>query len=388
MASRMKNGKKWLLVLALAVVGLVVLAGCDNPFASLTGGGASASASSDSGDVVQLADDTAVPSDGIITAAQFRSIQGKDRTVTFTGKASDGSTYVWTFNGKNIKNPQDQNLKVDIATSDDTLNTVKSSANSAPYGLAIKLSQKNGLITVPQLTIKTADKWDANSAVFLKYANGTLSKLSNVTFDNGVTNQSVMTFNVTESGDTYYLVAGNSGTGVTNADGSVTNADGTTTKSDGTVVASDGTVVSSGSGTSSGSGNTCTISINCSTLLSHLDTMDQSKREFVPSDGWILKPTVVSFTSGQSVHDVLQKVCQDNGIQMDSTFSAVYNSAYVRGINQLYEFNGGELSGWMYNVNGWFPNYGCSQYAVKSGDIINWVYTCDLGKDVGDNSQW
>ena len=37
----------------------------------------------------------------------------------------------------------------------------------------------------------------------------------------------------------------------------------------------------------------------------------------------------------------------------------------------------------MYNVNGWFPNYGCSRYMLKDGDKIEWVYTCDLGADVG-----
>ena len=37
----------------------------------------------------------------------------------------------------------------------------------------------------------------------------------------------------------------------------------------------------------------------------------------------------------------------------------------------------------MYKVNGWFPNYGCSRYSLKQGDVIEWVYTCDLGRDVG-----
>ena len=59
------------------------------------------------------------------------------------------------------------------------------------------------------------------------------------------------------------------------------------------------------------------------------------------------------------------------------------NSAYVEGINNLYEFDVGSLSGWMYSVNGWFPNYGCSRYALQNGDVVNWVYTCDLGYDVG-----
>ena len=62
----------------------------------------------------------------------------------------------------------------------------------------------------------------------------------------------------------------------------------------------------------------------------------------------------------------------------------MYNSAYIEGINNLYEFDCGELSGWMYKVNGWFPNYGCSACKVENGDDIVWCYTCKgFGKDVG-----
>ena len=144
-----------------------------------------------------------------------------------------------------------------------------------------------------------------------------------------------------------------------------------------------------GSGGSGGSsGGTCTISINCSTILNNMDNLTSGKEEFVPSNGWILKPVSVSFSPGESVHDVLKRVCKDRGIHMESSYSPVYDSAYVEGINQLYEFDCGELSGWMFNVNGWFPNYGCSKYTVSDGDEINWVYTCDLGKDVGDNSMY
>ena len=61
----------------------------------------------------------------------------------------------------------------------------------------------------------------------------------------------------------------------------------------------------------------------------------------------------------------------------------MYNSAYIEGIYNLYEFDVGDGSGWMYKVNDWFPNYGCSRYQVQQGDVICWVYTCDLGYDVG-----
>lgn len=131
------------------------------------------------------------------------------------------------------------------------------------------------------------------------------------------------------------------------------------------------------------SGPSCTISISCGTILNNMDMCRENKKNYVPASGVILSTTTVTFTEGETVYDVLQRVCRDNGIQMDSVWTTTYNSAYVKGIANLYEFDVGEGSGWMYKVNGWFPNYGCSSYTLKNGDVICWVYTCDLGDDVG-----
>ncbi len=131
---------------------------------------------------------------------------------------------------------------------------------------------------------------------------------------------------------------------------------------------------------------TCTISISCATILDHMDNLDPEKTELVPEDGWILQPVAASFHQGESVFDVLLRVCQENKIHMEYSDTPMYNSAYIEGIGNLYEFDCGNLSGWMYKVNDWFPNYGCSRYALQDGDVVCWVYTCDLGADVGDNS--
>ena len=128
---------------------------------------------------------------------------------------------------------------------------------------------------------------------------------------------------------------------------------------------------------------TCTISIRCATILDHLDELDPEKVELVPEDGWILAPVTVEFTAGQNVFDVLLATVKANAIHMEYQNTPMYETAYIEGIGNLYEFDCGALSGWMYRVNGWFPNYGCSRYAVQAGDVIEWVYTCDLGSDVG-----
>ena len=129
---------------------------------------------------------------------------------------------------------------------------------------------------------------------------------------------------------------------------------------------------------------TCTFSIECSTILNNLENLDPDKLELVPSNGVILPPTTVTFYEGESVFDVLQRVCKEYNIHLEFSFTPVYNSAYIEGIHNLYEFDCGALSGWMYRVNGWYPNYGCSRYQLADGEVVEWRYTCNyLGKDIG-----
>ena len=129
---------------------------------------------------------------------------------------------------------------------------------------------------------------------------------------------------------------------------------------------------------------TCTIAIYCDTILDNMDNLEPGKSQFVPSNGVILAPVTVKFADGETVFDVLKRVCNTTGIQIEYSWTPMYDSYYVEGINNLYEFDCGYESGWMYKVNGWFPNYGSSSYTLKDGDVIVWAYTCNgLGEDVG-----
>ena len=132
---------------------------------------------------------------------------------------------------------------------------------------------------------------------------------------------------------------------------------------------------------------TVTISIRCDTLSSDMSKLENPAiAGYIPSNGVILATTTYKGTKDNTVFDVLNTVCRNKGIQLEFSYTPMYESYYIEGINYLYEFDGGPLSGWMYKVNGWFPNYGCSSYYLQDGDVIEWVYTCDLGADVGDNS--
>ncbi len=143
----------------------------------------------------------------------------------------------------------------------------------------------------------------------------------------------------------------------------------------------------SGTGGNGGESNTeersCTIRIVCDTILDNMDELEPGKDIYVPNDGVILPPTRVTFSEGETVFEVLKRVCDDAGIQLEYAFTPGYNSYYIEGINHLYQFDCTSGGGWMFKVNGWFPNYGCSAYTLKKGDDIVWCYTCNYGEDVG-----
>ncbi len=140
---------------------------------------------------------------------------------------------------------------------------------------------------------------------------------------------------------------------------------------------------------------TCTISISCAEILNNKDKLKEGKESFVPYDGVLLKAVTVEFQNGETAFDILKRACQNNvcadncqycqsgGIQLEYEFTPGFDNYYVEGIHQIYEKDCGAKSGWMYKVNGVFPSYGCSDYTVKNGDRIEFVYTCDLGGDIG-----
>ncbi|MBO4359664.1 MAG: DUF4430 domain-containing protein [Eubacteriaceae bacterium] len=130
--------------------------------------------------------------------------------------------------------------------------------------------------------------------------------------------------------------------------------------------------------------HTCTISIVCYTLLDHMGDLAEGKNSFVPPNGIILAPSTVQFVSGETVYDILKRACSASGIPIQYSWTVEFGGYYVEGINNLCEFDCGPESGWMYSVNGWFPNYGSSNYLLSDRDIIVWHYTCEgLGRDLG-----
>ena len=125
---------------------------------------------------------------------------------------------------------------------------------------------------------------------------------------------------------------------------------------------------------------TVTIAISCKTAINN-GLNKKPGFSHLPSNGIILQNMKVEFNEGDTVFDILVKITRKKGIHME--YRGAGSNTYIEGINNLYEFDGGSNSGWMYSVNGVYPNYGVGAYKVKSSDVIKFNYTCNLGADLG-----
>ena len=88
--------------------------------------------------------------------------------------------------------------------------------------------------------------------------------------------------------------------------------------------------------------------------------------------------TTVAISEGDTVMDVLKRACRDAGLAVSA------GGSYVSSIGGLSDRidRAHPSSGWMYCVDGWFPNYGCNSYTLSGGESIEWLYTLDGGSDV------
>ena len=343
---------------------------------------------------VDLKEPIALTEDGIIEKSVFDKIKNENAIATFTGESGDFK-YEWTVFGSDLVDTRDVNLSLALEKTD--------------KGIKIKFSEAEDFGFPALLSIHLNEKWTANSAtafdeetaVYSVSVTGSKTSILNISVNKIVAECEILPDDTKQEDNTSSAESNKDTTSNNNQ----------TNKTDdylSDVKESDDRIYSDGQNkekdkyetdpvpegkpmpvepedqeVNKKKSYTCTFSIECSTILNNLKDLDPDKRELVPSNGVILAPTKVTFYDGESVFDVLQRVCKEKGIHLESSWTPIYNSAYIEGIHNLYEFDCGELSGWTYCVDGWYPNYGCSRYQLKDGEKVEWRYTCDLGKDVG-----
>ena len=100
------------------------------------------------------------------------------------------------------------------------------------------------------------------------------------------------------------------------------------------------------------------------------------------TDAWILPTVVRDLPEGTTAFEVFKQVLAANGYTYDA------KGSYVRAViapdgTKVAELSKGQYSGWMYRVNGEFPDTYMGAYELEDGDVIEVFFTADYTKEPG-----
>ena len=119
-----------------------------------------------------------------------------------------------------------------------------------------------------------------------------------------------------------------------------------------------------------------TLSVSCKTVSG------RGSPESLPKDGVIIAEALVPYPDDGTVYDALVFAAKKNRIPIVSKGGGTA-ALYVSAIGSLSEFDFGPKSGWVYLVDGEMPSVSCAEYRLRSGETVEWHYTCTLGEDIG-----
>ena len=105
---------------------------------------------------------------------------------------------------------------------------------------------------------------------------------------------------------------------------------------------------------------------------------------------WVPR-TKVTINNNTTVYDVIKQVLGE--ANLEGSANNKYSTMYISGVKipgtdrYLSEFSNGNLSGWMYTLNGHHPNLGVAQQFLNDKDEIIFHYTDDYTKEEG-SEKW
>ena len=269
---------------------------------------------------VNLKDPIGIPENGVIKANVIKQVKQENAIGVFTGKSGDYK-YEWTIFGSDVSEPKEINLGVQLSKTNDGY-------------IKVVLNQTEAFGFSALLSIYLNEKWDAQGAT--AYANdkaiasasvtGSKTTILNLTLDGGAVNDFTIrpdalpedendtpTTETTTPNQTPSTPSGGQDDYLSKPQ---QNGGKDKYNTDPVPEGKPKPVEPENQDVNKGKTYTCTFSIECSTILNNLSMLEPDKLEMVPSSGMFLAKTTVTFYEGESVFDVLQRICKEKGIHM------------------------------------------------------------------------
>lgn len=120
---------------------------------------------------------------------------------------------------------------------------------------------------------------------------------------------------------------------------------------------------------------TVTVSVDCSAVLAAMERIDEriNQASVIPKDGIVIASRETAVAEGATAFDALVAAARERRVAVDYVGSLY--GVYVRGIGHIYEFGFGDMSGWVYEVNGESPDVSAGEFVLSEGDSVEFIYT-------------
>lgn len=125
---------------------------------------------------------------------------------------------------------------------------------------------------------------------------------------------------------------------------------------------------------------TFTIDATVLTKKENYDKLGSEYQSYVPKDGYIIKNLDVQLTKEYTVEQVLQAIAKEKNITIE--YASMSDMTYIEAINNLGSKAVGDMSGWLYMINGEFPMTSIDKTILKDGDKVTFIYSADGGSDI------
>ena len=93
--------------------------------------------------------------------------------------------------------------------------------------------------------------------------------------------------------------------------------------------------------------------------------------------GTILDKKGIIINNNESLLSLTTRILDEYNIEYEN------RNGYITSIDNQRELDRGKDSGWMFSINGVYPNVGAGLVRLKDGDSVRWLYTENLGEDIG-----
>lgn len=114
-----------------------------------------------------------------------------------------------------------------------------------------------------------------------------------------------------------------------------------------------------------------TLRVHCETVMEKGASSEDYPGIPVVFDG------KVSFSEDDTAFDVIDRTLKEKKIHIEFEDSSY--GKYIKGLANIYAGDFGDMSGWLFKVNGDFAEVSCSAYKLSDGDDIELVYSCEMG---------